>query len=56
MVTNEYTYMRKENVCEFLTFEKDGHLVQCPVDCECPKSRSRWIVTTACWRVKNDNR
>ena len=44
--------MRKENICEFLLCEKDGHSVQCKVDCNCPKSRNKWKITTACWRVK----
>lgn len=49
--------MRKENVCKMLT----DHTSDCGENakmcinfdpCNCPKSRSKNIVTTACWRIR----
>ena len=53
--------MRTENVCGYLITntvdESDRPAVICRCNGKnelCPKSRSRYIVTTACWRIKNE--
>ncbi len=41
--------------CNLLVFENDGMVVRCKGDhlADCPKSRSRCMITSACWRVHN---
>ena len=41
--------------CDKLIHEADGSVIYCDGESlsECPKSRSRLIITSACWRVNN---
>lgn len=53
--------MRTENVCGYLItntvdgFNRPAVICRCDGNKNelCPKSRSRYIVTTACWRIRN---
>ena len=45
----------RRTTCNKLACFCDGMLVNCSADAlsDCPKSRSRCIITSACWRVNN---
>lgn len=50
--------MRKENKCSFLisgTSSCGENTLTCIIfdPLNCPKSRSKCIITTACWRIRN---
>lgn len=44
--------MRTENRCKFLVSFEEGAQIVCDGKNECPKNRNRWIITTACWRIR----
>lgn len=48
---------RTENVCEYLKFLRNGSCLRCDAidlgaETVCPKSRSKYMITTACWRIR----
>ena len=56
--TYVYTYMERiEHKCNFLNQNVDGDVVRCVAEklIDCPRSRSRGIITTACWRIRQKN-
>lgn len=59
MSQSVYAYMRKENRCQLLTEGKSDSgesqvTCVCFDLCNCPKSRNKLIVTTACWRIRSE--
>lgn len=45
---------RTENRCPKLLADHNGARLDCFINeiSECPKSRNKMIITTACWRVR----
>ena len=45
---------RKENKCDKLSILREGMMLECMCNrlCDCPKTRNRCIITTACWRIR----